>query len=250
MKMEALHKLSYGLYIVSSKSNDKLNGLIVNTVFQITAEPPTIAVSINKNNFTHKYMEESRLFSVSILAQKTPIEFIGRFGFMSGKTKDKFKDTKFITGKNGCPIVTDYTMAYIEAEVTKIVDAGTHSIFIANVTNAETLKEDTPLTYAYYHDVIKGKSPRNAPTYIKEENMQDTKKQGSPIDPANGIRTWGLKGDGKMKKYRCTVCGYIYDPEKGDPDSGVKPGTPFEDIPEDWVCPVCNVDKSKFEPVE
>jgi rubredoxin len=94
------------------------------------------------------------------------------------------------------------------------------------VVDADIIKDDEPMTYAYYREIKGGKSPKTAPTYIKEELKKEV---------------------GIMQKYKCTVCGYVYDPEKGDPDSGIKPGTPFEELPDNWVCPVCGADKSLFE---
>ncbi len=225
MDLKALYKLSYGLYIVSSVKDGKFNGQIANTVFQITAEPPTVAVSINKQNLTHEFIQSSKVFAVSILAKETPISFIGQFGFKSGRDVDKFANVNFKKGETGAPIVTDNTLAYVEVEVIKSVDVGTHTLFIGKIVNAETLSNGEPMTYAYYHEVKNGKSPKTAPTYIKEEVK---------------------KSDG-AKKYVCKICGYIYDPEKGDPDSGIAPGTPFEKLPDDWVCPVCGAPKSDFE---
>ncbi|MEW6686025.1 MAG: flavin reductase family protein [Candidatus Edwardsbacteria bacterium] len=95
MNPKTLYKISYGFYVVSSKTGEKLNGQIANTVFQITAEPPTIAVSINKQNLTHQYIQESKVFTVSILLKETPMKFIGNFGFKSGRELDKFKGVNY-----------------------------------------------------------------------------------------------------------------------------------------------------------
>jgi len=107
MNMETLRRISYGMYIISSKKGEKLNGQIANTVFQITSEPPTIAVSINKQNLTHDCISGSGVFSVSILAKDTPMKFIGAFGFKSGRETDKFAGVKYLTGKTGAPVVLD-----------------------------------------------------------------------------------------------------------------------------------------------
>jgi len=226
MDLKALYKVSYGLYIISSRKKGKLNGQIANTLFQVTSEPPTVAVSINKENLTHQFIEESRVFSASILSENTPMSFIGRFGFKSGREIDKFKQVNYKIGKTGAPLVLDNTLAYLEAEVIKKVDAGTHTIFIGKLVGAKNIKEGTPMTYAFYHEVKGGKAPKAAPTYIKEEDK---------------------KGGSGMTRYECTVCGYVYDPERGDPDGGIKPGTPFEELPEDWVCPVCGAGKEQFK---
>jgi len=227
MNPKALYKLGYGLYVVSSKKGDRLNGQIANTVFQITSEPPTIAVSINKSNLTHEFIKESRVFVASVLSQDTPLSFIGHFGFKSGRDIDKLEGINYKIGETQAPIVTDNTLAYLEVSVTQEVDVGTHTIFIGELVGADVLKEGEPMTYAYYHQVKRGTTPKTAPSYIAE-------KKEVP----------------KMAKYRCTVCGYIYDPELGDPDGGIKPGTPFEEIPDGWVCPVCGAAKSQFEKIE
>ncbi len=228
MNLKALYKLSYGLYIVSSKKGDKLNGQIANTVFQITSEPPTIAVSINKNNLTHEFIKESKVLAASVLSRDTPLSFIGHFGFKSGRDIDKLEDVNYKIGETRAPVVIDNALAYLEARVIQEVDVGTHTIFIDELVVADVLREGEPMTYAYYHQVKRGTTPKTAPSYVDEKKIEAI----------------------KIPKYRCTVCGYIYDPELGDPDSGIKPGTPFEEIPDGWVCPVCGASKSEFEKIE
>jgi flavin reductase (DIM6/NTAB) family NADH-FMN oxidoreductase RutF/rubredoxin len=228
MNLKALYELGYGLYIVSSIKGDRRNGQIANTVFQITSEPPTIAVSINKGNLTHEFIRESRVLAVSVLSQDAPLTFIGRFGFKSGRDMDKFDGINYKIGDTGAPLVVDNALAYLEARVNKEVDVGTHTVFIGELVGAEVIKEGEPMSYAYYHQVKRGTTPKTAPSYIEE------KKEAAA----------------KMTKYRCKVCGYIYDPELGDPDGGIKPGTPFEQIPDDWVCPVCGAAKTEFEGIE
>jgi len=229
-----LQKVTYGLYVVSSRNkNGKKNGLIVNTVAQVTATPPTIIVSVCKDNLTCEYIQESGGFTVSILRDDTPMKFIGLFGFQCGRDINKFENIRYKVGANDMPIVLDNTLGVVEAEVLQSMDAGSHVVFHGKVLDAQLIEEEaSPLTYAYYHDVKNGKAPRNAPTYVSMNSNIKTEKEV------------------KMKKYRCTVCGYIYDPEVGDPDSGVKAGTSFEDLPDDWVCPLCGVGKDEFEPVD
>jgi flavin reductase (DIM6/NTAB) family NADH-FMN oxidoreductase RutF/rubredoxin len=229
MDPKTLHKISYGLYVVCSKNNEKINGQIANALFQITSEPPTIAVSINKQNLTHEYIQKSKCFTVSVLSEETPLTFIGNFGFKSGRDIDKFKEAKYKLGKNKVPLILDYTLACIEASLIDRVDVGTHTIFIGKVTDAEILTDANPMTYEYYHKVKGGFSPKTAPTYSSSLDKEIKKEEE------------------KMDKYVCKVCGYVYDPEKGDPSNGVEPGTKFEDIPDDWVCPVCGASKADFE---
>jgi len=227
MNIKAVQKICYGMYVISSKKGDKINGQIANTLFQITSEPPTVAVSINKQNLTHEYIMTSKSFAATIVSKDAPMNFIGNWGFKSGRDIDKFKDAKFKTGTmTGVPIVLDYATGYLECEVLSSTDVGTHTIFIGKVVDCEVLSDADPMTYAYYHQIKGGKSPKNAPTYVEEEKASDVTAGG---------------------KYKCTVCGYVYDPENGDPDSGIKAGTKFEDLPDNWVCPVCGASKSEFE---
>ena len=169
MNPATFRKITYGLYIVCSKKEDKLNGQIANTVFQVTNEPQTIAVSINKQNLTHEFIKESKVFTVSILSEDTPMKFIGLFGFKSGRDIDKLKSAEHKIGATGAPIVLENSICYLEAQVINSVDAGTHTVFIGKVTGAEVIREAEPMTYAYYHKVKGGKAPKTAPTYEKEE---------------------------------------------------------------------------------
>lgn len=225
------HKISYGLYVVCSKNGEKINGQIANTLFQVTSEPPTIAVSINKQNLTHDYITESKVFTVSILDKKTPFTLIGSFGFKSGRDIDKFKNVHFKLGATQVPIILDNTLGYLEADVIDKIDVGTHTIFIGKVTDAAILSQESAMTYEYYHEVKGGYSPKTAPTYDSSIDKKTEKK----------------KEDVKMDKYVCTVCGYIYDPAKGDPETGIAAGTAFENLPDDWVCPICGAGKDAFE---
>jgi flavin reductase (DIM6/NTAB) family NADH-FMN oxidoreductase RutF len=180
MNHKTLHKISYGLYIICSKKGKKINGQIVNALFQVTAEPQTIAVSINKKNLTHEFIENSKAFTVSVLSENTPLQFIGTFGFKSGRDIDKFKDIRYKLGKTHIPIVLDNSLAYVEAKVIDKIDVGTHTIFIANVEDGEILTEDKPMTYEYYHKVKGGFSPKNAPTYVGEVDKE--KKEMKKMD--------------------------------------------------------------------
>jgi len=234
LDLESLFNLSYGMCIVSSKKDGRFNGCIVNTIFQITPEPPMVAVSINRQCLTHEYITKSKVFTVSILSQEALMPFIGRFGFRSGRDIDKFEQVSYKIGQTGVPIVLDNTVGFLEAEVTESIDVVTHTLFIARIVACETLNRDkAPMTYAYYRDIKQGKTPETAATYIK-------------VKPKVKLK----KGVNNMKKYKCLMCGYIYDPAVGDPDNGVKAGTAFKDLPDVWVCPEWDVSKDEFEPVE
>jgi len=235
MNLRALHKISYGLYVVTSKKNGRFNGQIANTVFQTTSDPPMVTVCLNKQNLTHEFVEGSKVFAATVLSQQTPMLFIGRFGFKSGRDTDKFEGVDSRFGVTGAPIVLDHAVAYVEAEVTADMDAGTHTLYVGRVVDAEILDESSePMTYAYYHQVKRGRSPKTAPTYLKEEPKKEAAKPEAKA----------------TQKWRCTVCGWIYDPAVGDPDGGIDAGTPFEDIPNGWVCPVCGAGKEDFERVD
>lgn len=235
LDLESLFKLSYGMCIVSSKMDGKFNGCIVNTVFQVTPEPPTIAVSVNRQNLTHQYITKSRIMTVSILSQRAPMPLIGRFGFRSGRDINKFEHVNFKTGQNLLPIITDSTVAYIEAELLSSIDVETHTLFIAKITACQNLDvENEPMTYTYYRDIKQGRTPRTAATYVEKKPAQELKKERAK----------------KMKKYKCLICGYIYDPDVGDPAGSIPPGTVFELLPQDWVCPDCGASKDNFELVE
>jgi flavin reductase (DIM6/NTAB) family NADH-FMN oxidoreductase RutF/rubredoxin len=226
MNRSALHKISYGLYIVTSGQDGKFNGQIANSMFQVTSNPATVAISINKENYTHELIKLSRKFVVSILSEATPMTFIGLFGFKSGREVNKLQNVKTKTVTTKVPIVLENTVSYIEVEVEKEMDCGTHTIFVGNIVDCDVVSDAEPMTYAYYQRVKGGKSPKSAPTYSKDE-------------PAAAPQT--------SARYTCSVCGYVYDPSKGDPDNGIAPGTKFEDLPDSWTCPVCGADKSKFE---
>jgi flavin reductase (DIM6/NTAB) family NADH-FMN oxidoreductase RutF/rubredoxin len=229
MNIEAYFRITYGLYVVSARSGDKLNGYISNTVFQVTSDPPRFAIACSKNNRTCNMIRASRAFAFSVLEKDISADVIGTFGYRSGKDVDKFGRFKYITGKTGSPILVEQTIAWFECRLIRTIDAGSHLIFIGEVVDGDLLNsEKEPLTYNYYRDVRKGKAPKNAPTYIDDKVLREKKE----------IR--------KAKIYKCPVCGYIYDPVKADPENGYPAGTPFEELPEDWVCPVCGTGKKEF----
>ncbi len=169
LDLRALFSISYGLYIVSSRSGDKLNGQIVNTVVQVAASPPRIAVSINKENLTHEFISDSGVFGVCVLDQTTPMTFIGRFGFRSGHDIDKFENVEFKLGQTGVPLVTEHVLSVLEAKVIDAVDVGTHTLFVGELLSAAIVRTGDPLTYDYYHKHLKGKTPKNAPSYVETQ---------------------------------------------------------------------------------
>jgi flavin reductase (DIM6/NTAB) family NADH-FMN oxidoreductase RutF/rubredoxin len=224
INFQALFKISYGLYIVCSGDKTRGNGYISNTVFQVTAEPPGFAVCCSKNNYTSGIIQKYGAFSVSVLAQSASSEIFGKFGYKSGRDFDKMAGTSLKYGETGVPIVLDESIAYFECRVIQTLDVGTHLLFIGELLNAESVDDSIePLTYSYYRQVKKGSAPKNAPTYIDKSKLE-------------------IKATADSKKYKCPVCGYIYD----ESVEKVK----FTDLPDDWVCPVCGSEKSEFMEIQ
>jgi flavin reductase (DIM6/NTAB) family NADH-FMN oxidoreductase RutF/rubredoxin len=218
---EALYKITYGLFIVSSGDTTKGNGFISNTVFQVSSEPPLFAVACNKKNFTAGLITQKQAFSVSVLEQETSSDILGRFGFKSGRDFDKLGSMSVIYGETGVPVVLNAAIAYFECKVINTVETGTHFLFIGELVQSVLLdKSKDPLTYLYYRQVKKGTSPANAPTFLDKSKLSQ------------------IKAGGGFKSYRCVVCGYEYDEEKE--------GVLFADLPDSWVCPVCGSEKSEF----
>ena len=232
MNFESYFKISYGLYIVTTQSGNIKGGYIANTVFQVTATPPNFAISCNKDNYTAELIKKSGVFAFSVLSEKANPALIGNFGYKSGRDFDKFAGVNYINGKSGIPIITDSSVAWFECKVVQSYEVGTHIIFIGEVVDTSLIEEKgKALTYSYYREVLKGYSPKNAPTYIEKEKTEDvsvTSKQQEDV-------------------WQCQLCHYEYEEAKGDPISGIAPGTSFLDLPDDWVCPICGADKSMFE---
>jgi flavin reductase (DIM6/NTAB) family NADH-FMN oxidoreductase RutF len=167
MNPNVLFKITYGLYVVSSTNGTKLNGYISNTVFQVTSEPPQFAVASHKNNYTTEIIREGKVFAISILKQDYHPDIIGTFGYRSGRDIEKFANFKYTKGKTGSPILLQDTVGWLDCEVVSEVDLGTHILFIGNLIDGDILDDlSAPLTYNYYHEVKKGKAPKNSPTYI------------------------------------------------------------------------------------
>ncbi len=167
---DALFDLSYSICVVGASDNGKINACIVNTVFQITPDPATVAISVNKENFTHDMIKNSGNFSVSVVSQDAPMREFAPFGFKSGKDIDKFSDVKYRLGKTGCPILQENMTCYIEVEVMDTLDIYTHTVFIGKVISAEKIDDSAvPMTYSYYRDIKHGKTPKKATTYHGSE---------------------------------------------------------------------------------
>lgn len=197
-----MFKLSYGLFVVTARDGNKDNGCITNTVQQVTVAPNRISLAVNKQNFTHDMIVKTGVFNVSIISEAAKFDLFKHFGFASGRDTDKFADfADFDRAENGVTFVTKGINALICAKVVQTVDLGTHTLFIADVTEERMLDEATPsATYAYYFANIK------------------PKQESQP----------------KKKGWVCKICGYVYE---------------GEELPPDFVCPICLHPASDFEPL-
>ncbi len=219
------------MYIVSSRDDDELNGLIINTANQVTSSPPLVSVNISKKNLTHDHILKSKVFSISILRKDTPMNFVGKWGFKSGRQIDKFQDTNYKFAVTGAPIVMDHTIGYMDLKLVSHLDVSSHTIFVGEVVESEIINDGEPLTYNYYRDIKGGQSSKNAPTY---SGWADKPKKDS---------------EEKMK-WVCGKCGYVYDPLAGDMDSDIPPYTPFSRLPSGWVCPLCKAEMDQFSKLD
>ena len=166
MNKNVFHKLSYGVYIISTWDNGRPTGCTANSAMQITSSPATVAISINHDNYTNACIKDTGRFAISILNEQTDPLIIGTFGFQSGKDVNKFDSISYEV-KGYLPVVSD-AGGYITCEVINTMETDTHTVFLGKVEDGDLLKEGDSMTYSYYHKVIKGSSPKNAPTYIAE----------------------------------------------------------------------------------
>ena len=203
MNKKAMHNLSYGLFVLTTRIGEKDNGCIINTAAQVTSSPNRISITVNKDNLTHDMIRCSGAFNLSVLSEKAGFEIFRHFGFQSGRTADKFEGyTACKRSANGLCYITGGTNAFFSARVEQTIDLGTHTMFIASVEDMEVLSADPSATYAYYQASIKPKPEQ--------------------------------KGSQEKTVWRCTVCGYVY---------------VGEELPSDFVCPLCRHPASDFEMV-
>ena len=214
MDKKVLRNLSYGVYVVTSREKDKNVGCVANSIMQVTSNPSVIAVSINHDNYTNKVIKENNKFGVSILKETTDAKIIGTFGYKSSKDNDKFDGINF---KEISEIpVLENTCGYMVCKVIDTMETSTHTIFLGEVIEADDYSTENAMTYKYYHENLKGSSPKNAPTY-EETSISQVDK------------------DSKKSKWKCSICGYIYE---------------ADELPDDFKCPICGVGKEYFELVE
>ena len=184
MDQKSFFKLSYGLYLVTTSIDGKDSGCVVNTVTQVTAEPAKLSVAVSKNNYTCGQMQKAGCFSATVLTQQADMDLIGTFGFQSSRDHDKFAGLEVKRDAQGIPYVTRVAAAQFSCKIEQVLDLGTHILFIGAVEDAQVLAEDEVMTYSYYHQVKKGTTPKNAPSYQEES---------------------------EKKGWRCTICGYVYE---------------------------------------
>ena len=214
---KAFRSLSYGLYIISSEKEGKAVGCVVNTFAQVTSSPAQVSVAVNKENVTSSAITETGKYEVVVLDESAPMELIGTFGFHSSAEVDKFAEFETDSSSLGLTYVKQNASAHFSVKVTKQLDLGTHVLFIGEVVNADVLSDIPSMTYSYYHQVKGGKTPPKASSYNGE-------------DIAEGVEE---RGASEVKyAWRCKVCGHI---------------EYVDELPEDFVCPVCGVGKDQFE---
>lgn len=219
---EAFKRMSYGLYVVCSGNQSNGNGYISNSVFQVTTSPAQMAACCHKDNHTAGIIKETGSYSISVLHNEAETAIIDKFGYKSGADIDKLKGMNVEYGGTGIPILLNEAIAWIECKVVKTIDVGTHLIFIGEVLQTELLDETKPaMTYAEFKEKKQRTAPANAPTHIDEQESTDSEKSGD--------------------KYECQQCGFVYENDKE--------GTPFDELPDDWKCPVCGAPKSKFKAI-
>lgn len=218
MNMDALYKLTHGLYILGSRDGERPVGSVVDAVMQVANKPWVIALSCNNNSYTKQCIEAVREFSLSVLSKKVEPWIIANFGFQSSKMVDKWEITKFYV-KEGLPYLED-NIATMHCRVIQSITYESNTLFLAEVLDCEDTKNEEPMTYNDYRSYFKDNV---IASFNELKSAAKENKMAEEIKNEEG------------KHWVCTVCGYIYDGE-----------IPFEELPEDWVCPLCGVDKSYF----
>lgn len=165
MNPDVLRTISYGLYAIGTRNNGQANLSIVNTVFQVTAEPLMVAVSVNKNNLTHDWIQKNGAFSVSVLSEQAAAPVIAFLGFRSGRDFDKMQKVEFTLTDTGLPVLTQGICCWFSCKLVSAHDLPTHTLFVGEVTDSSAEYGGDPMTYRYYHEILKGKASKNAPTF-------------------------------------------------------------------------------------
>ena len=221
MNMQTFFQLNYGVYITTTLDGERPVGCVTNSIMQITAEPATFAVSVNHDNYTHDCIERTGRFSFSILGENADPALIGAFGFHSSRDTDKFQNVPIKTAA-GLPVIAS-SCGYVVCRLIGSLETLTHTIFLGQAEEAEILDAaQTPMTYSYYHRVIKGKAPKNAPTWQPEaQNAEEQSVSRTAAEEENTVKD---EAAGSTGKWVCGICGYVYEGET---------------LPENFKCPVC-----------
>ena len=219
----AFHSLSYGLYIIASRAGETRAACVANTFQQVTSSPLQVSVTLNKENATTRVVQEAGRFTASCLSQDAAMELIGTFGFHCSDDRDKFAEWEAAEDAAGVPYVAEQCVARFSARVVQTLDVGTHIMFVGEVEEAERTCSGDPMTYAYYHQVKGGKTPPKASSFLPDDLQTASASKGGP-EAATPKFAW-----------RCTVCGHI---------------EYVDELPDDFVCPVCGVGKDMFEKIE
>lgn len=219
---KAFRNLSYGLYIISSKKDGRPVGCVVNTFAQVTSTPAQVSVAVNKENFTSQGIQQTGAYEVAVMNESASMELIGKFGFHSSAEVDKFADFETAVSEQGLTYVTQSSCAHFSVKVTQEIDLGSHILFIGECVAAEPVAGDAPMTYAYYHQVKGGKTPPKASSYNGGDDASaDAASKSNETKPKIA--------------WRCKICGHI---------------EYVDELPEDFVCPVCGVGRELFEKIE
>lgn len=223
---KAFRSLSYGVYVVGAVADGRRAGCIVNTFAQVTSSPAQVSVAINKENFTTGVIRAAGRFTAVALDESAPMEMIGTFGFHTSVDTDKFAQWDSAEDEAGMPYPTVHTAARFSAKVVGELDLGSHVLFVGEVTEAAATGGVAPMTYAYYHQVKGGKTPPKASSYEGPETPSP--EAGAAGDAAGASAP-------KRVGWRCTLCGYI---------------EWVDELPDDFVCPICGAGKELFERIE
>lgn len=216
MNNKSLFSLTYGMYAIGVTDGKRPSACIVNTVTQVSNHPNMLTVSMNRKNYSYACIRKNGLFTVSVLSENTSGAAIGALGFTSGRSENKLENIRYKMLREGVPVIKENSCCWFLCKVTDSMETPTHTVFLAEILAGSDKTVGDPMTYAYYHKVIKGNAPKNAPTYQEP-------------DPDLS----GNDGD----SFICRICKYVYS------DSSV----PFEELPDDWVCPICGAPKSAFQ---
>lgn len=223
---KAFRNLSYGLYLISSMKDGRPVGCVVNTFAQVTSDPPQVSIAINKDNYTTQGILETGMFEVTVLHRDAPMEVIGMFGFHCSRDTDKFADFDTVVSSQGIPYVVDCACAHFSVKVNQQLDLGTHMFFVGDVVESEMVGEIEPMTYAYYHEVKGGRTPKNASSFSSD--VLEAETGSAPVAAPTGEKKTRIG-------WRCQLCGYIEF---------------VDELPDDFVCPVCGATREFFERVE